>query len=227
MGVLIGLLPIFIGFGILFLIARIGLWLDERFKNIFRIIMSLAILSGMGWWIFFYDPNYCYKEDKKYTDADFKDGLSNSAVVMELARNYGLVRVDEHIRNDGMVETDYNQDDMKKLEAEVDVFYKKYPHLKFGEVSGKGYTYDSDWDYAVEGARYFFAPKDIQIVNNHLKKRPYPPKKTVVGIYYGAFYSKCGKYTGDPRIGDDDVDIYESSKTDLDFNPYKKGILKW
>ncbi|HZF70922.1 hypothetical protein [Sulfuricurvum sp.] len=184
--------------------------------------LILLVLS-VGCIYLWYDPGYCYKEGKKYTDADFKDGPDNYNIVSELARNYGFVRTVEHVREDGGIETDYNQDDMKKLEVEVDEFYKKFPKLKGGSVNGKGYTYDPDWDYADKFAHYYFSLKDIQKVNDYLKKkRTHPPEKIVVGIYYGASYSKCGKYTGDSRVGYEDSDIYEGDPLDLRFNPYKK-----
>lgn len=185
----------------------------------FLIFLFLSV-GGIYLW---YDPSYCYKEGKKYTDADFKDGPDNGNIVSELARDYGLVRTVEHVREDGGIETDYNQDDMKKLEVEVNDFYKKYPYLKGGSVHGEGYTYDPDWDYAGEFANYYFSPKDIQKVNNYLKiKRKHPPQKTVIGIHYGAYLNKCGKYTSDSRVGYEDVDIYEGEPSDLEENPYRK-----
>lgn len=182
----------------------------------------ILLLLGIGGIFSWYDPNYCYKEDKKYTDADFKDGIDNGVIVVVLARDYGLVRIDGSIPDDSNGETHYNQNDMKKLEVEVDDFYKKHPNLKFGKVYGKDYTRDPDLDYAVKGAQYYFAPNDIQIVNSHLNKRLNPPKKTVVGFYFGQYFSKCGKYTGDYSDEYGEQLIYEGDKSDLELNPYKQ-----
>jgi hypothetical protein len=136
--------------------------------------------------------------------------LPNNKIVSILANDYGLAR------------EQFDESDMKQLEAEVDEFYKKYPHLKFGKVYGENYTSNPDLDYAVKGAQYYFAPKDIQIVNNHLKKRLNPPKKTVVGFYFGQYFSKCGKYTGDYSDEYGEQLIYEGDKSDLELNPYKQ-----
>lgn len=179
------------------------------------ICLLLFSISGIYAW---YNPNYCYKEGKKFIDADFKDGLPNSKIVSELAYVYDLARWRDGGKFDGK---DFNkyENDLKKLEVKVDKFYKKYPYLKGGRVNGKGYIYDPDWDYAIKYARYFFHPNDIKKINIYLNKQTYPPKKTVVGFYDAAFYNKCGKFTGSAMV--DRAYIYKDSDTDLKFNPYK------
>jgi len=177
-------------------------------KKYWLIFLLLIGISGIYSW---YDPNYCYKEGKKYTDIDFRDGQSNSEIVRHLAYHYGLAR--EISRGK------FDENDLKKLKLEIDEFYKKYPYLKGGMVNGKGYTHDPSWDYARKYARFFFHPNDIKTINIYLSKKTYPPKKTVVGFYDAAFYNQCGRFTGSAMVGNGY--IYKDSDTDLEFNPYK------
>lgn len=184
-------------------------------KKYWIVILLLIGIGGIYSW---YDPYYCYKKDKKYTDADFKNGLDNHSISSQLLM-YGLVREYIHVLDENSSTTDYNEDDMKKLEAQVDEFYKKYPNNKRGGV------YKDETDpafYAFRSYQYFFMPQDIDKINDHIKKRGWGnrPMKRIVGYGYTQYYGPCGHDTF--GMGDE---IYEGDKSDLDDNPYKKQTI--
>ena len=187
--------------------------MNNFIKKYWIVILLLIGIGGIYSW---YDPNYCYKEGKKYMDADFRDGLPNREILSNLANDYGLARE--------IGRGEFDENDMRQLKAEVNEFYNKYPHLKGGRVHGKGYIYDPNWDYATKFAQYFFHPNDIEKINIYLNKQSYPsvkPKKNVVGFYEAAFYNQCGKFTGSAMLGIGDGYILDGDEMDLKFNPYK------
>lgn len=177
-------------------------------KKYWFVFLLLVGITGIYSW---YDPNYCYEEGKKYTDADFKDGPSNSEVVSNLAYIYDLKRPS------GSGEFDENA--TKQLEEEVDEFYNKYPNYKRGGVDQKA---EPEF-YAFRSFQYFFPSEKLDRINDHLKKDGWGNRlmKRVVGYQYIQYYGPCGHISF--GIADE---LYEDDKIDLDNNPYKAKINK-
>lgn len=172
-------------------------------KKYWIVILLLIGIGGIYSW---YDPNYCYKEGKKYTDADFRDGQSNSEIARHLAYEYRLARE--------IGRGEFDENDMRQLEAEVNEFYNKYPNYKRGGVNQKA---EAEF-YAFRSFQYFFPPKEIDRINDYLKKDRSGNSliKRVVGCYHLQYYGPCGHISWVM-----DELIYEGDKSDLGLNPYE------